>query len=170
MITNSQKGRIHKLTAELGWSRETYVRWLEGRFGVKSSLELESDTAREAIRELTEMVEALREESKATTAQISYIKYLWIGVDYAACNQGDKLLNSFLQRKYGVEHVEELTRGQASGAIAAIKRMQFNLQKRKGGISVGRLMVDPVTGNGCAWVTLEDGSRALMQFNDEILQ
>lgn len=170
MITNTQKARIHALIVELGWSRAEYVKWLKNRFGVDSCVSLQIATAAQAIDELRELLEANRAEIRATEKQINYIKYLWIGVDYAACNEGDKLLNTFLQRRYQVDTVEGLTRRQASGAISAIKRMQANIQKHKGEVAIGRASIDPATGKARAWVTLEDGSRVPVELGTKQIQ
>lgn len=170
MITNNQKGRIHALIAELGWSRTEYITWLKSRFGVDSCVLLQIATATQAIDELEDILEANRAEFRATEKQISYIKYLWIGVDYAACTEGDKLLNTFLQRRYRVDTVEELTRSQASGVISAIKRMQANKEKSKGKVAIGRSSIDPATGKARAWITLEDGSRILVDLNSNQIQ
>lgn len=169
-ITNRQKGFIHALIAELGWARQEYVKWLQHRFRVDSCTSLEVNTANRAIDELTELVEANRAEFRATEAQIRFIKYLWLGVDYAACTEGDKLLNIFLQRKYNIKNVEELSRKQASGAISAIKRMQVNLQRKRGEVSVGRASIDTDTGKASAWVTMEDGSRMLLELSSNQIQ
>lgn len=169
-ITNTQKARIHALIADLGWSRADYVKWLEYRFGVNTCVSLQIDTAAQAIAELEDMLEANRAEFRATEKQINYIKYLWIGVDYAACTEGDKLLNTFLKRRYQVNAVEDLTRRQASGVISAIKRMQANKAKNKGKVSVGRAEIDPATGNARAWVTLEDGSRMPVDLGPKKIQ
>lgn len=170
MIHNSQKARIHALIAELGWSREEYVKWLEHRFGVNTCVSLQIATAAQAIDELEEILEANRAEFRATEKQINYIKYLWIGVDYAACAEGDKLLTNFLRRRYQVEAVEDLTRRQASGVISAIKRMQVNIRKRKGEVTIGRASIDPTTGEARAWATLEDGSRIPVDLNSKQIQ
>lgn len=169
-ITNRQKGFIHALIAELGWAREQYVQWLQHRFEVGSCTSLEANAAERAIDELRELIEANRAEFRATEAQIRFIKYLWLGVDYAACTEGDKLLNIFLRRRYNVENVEELSRKQASGAIAAIKRMQVNLQRKRGEVSVGRASIDTDTGKASAWVTMEDGSRMLIELTSNQIQ
>ncbi len=170
MITNTQKGRIHKLIAELGWSRAEYVKWLEHRFGVNTCVSLQITTAAQAIKELEEILESNQAEIRATEKQISYIKYLWIGVDYAACTEGDKLLNTFLKRRYQVDAVEDLTRRQASGVISAIKRMQVNIQKHRGEVTIGRASIDPATGQARAWATLEDGSRVPVDLNSHKIQ
>ncbi|WP_299457772.1 phage protein GemA/Gp16 family protein [uncultured Rikenella sp.] len=170
MITNSQKRRIHTLISELGWSRTEYVTWLKARFGVDSCVLLQIATATRAIDELEDILEANRAEFRATEKPISYIKYLWIGVDYAACTEGDKLLNTFLRRRYQVNTVDELTRSQASGAISAIKRMQASKEKNKGKVTIGRASIDPATGKTRAWVTLEDGSRIPVDLNCNQIQ
>lgn len=170
MITNSQKKRIHALISELGWSRAEYVKWLEHRFGVNTCISLQIATAGQAIKELEEILEANRAEFRATEKQINYIKYLWIGVDYAACTEGDKLLNTFLQRRYQVDNVEELTRSQASGAISAIKRMQANKAKNRGKVTIGRASIDSATGKTRAWATLEDGNRIPINLNCDKIQ
>lgn len=169
-IDNKQKGHIHALIAELGWAREQYVQWLEHRFMVDSCASLDAHAANQAIDELRELIEANRAEFRATEAQIKFIRYLWLGVDYAACNEGDKLLNTFLRRRYNVGNIEELSRKQASGAIAAIKRMQVNLQRKRGEVSVGRASIDTETGQASAWVTMEDGSRILLELSSNPIQ
>lgn len=170
MITNRQKAEIHKLISELGWSRADYVKWLEHRFGVNTCVSLQIATAGQAIKELEEMLEANRAEFRATDKQVSYITYLWMSVDYAACNEGDRLLSNFLRRRYGVERPEELTRSHASGAIAAIKKMQANKEKSKGKVSIGRAEIDPATGKARAWATLEDGSRVPVELGTRQIQ
>ena len=170
MITNRQKAEIHKLISELGWSRADYVKWLEHRFGVNTCVSLQIATAAQAIKELEEILEANRAEFRATEKQIRYIKYLWIGVDYAACTEGDKLLNNFLNRRYKVNAIEDLSRKQASGVISAIKRMQANKEKNKGKVSIGRAEIDPATGKARAWATLEDGSRVPVELGTRQIQ
>ena len=167
--TNKQKALIHKLVARLNWSSEGYKAWLYCNFHTYSSSRLDVADAAKAIEILKNLAESQESEYKITAKQISYIRFLWLGVDYALCCEGDTLLNNFLSRRYGVGSVEELSRRQAYGAIAAIKKMQVNIDRKKGEISVSRAYTG-TDGKNRAWITLPDGSKTLIELNNEKIE
>ena len=123
MITKKQIKEIHTLKGILRWDNDTYRYFLEG-FGAESCTELSERKASEVIRLMHSLVEEAESDRKATPKQVSYIRYLWLGVDFSAGEEGDRLLSNFLKKKYKASKPEELTRPQAQGAIAAIKRMK----------------------------------------------
>lgn len=170
-IMNCQKTAIHKLIVNLKWSRLMYLKWLRGRFGVESCVQLSGREANEAIAELEEF---LREETVSkmiTQKQVNYIKFLWLSVDYAECEQGSRLLSNFLRNKYGVEKPEQLSKQQAFGCISAIKQMQKNAEARKGTITVANhTSINPTTGDPVAWITLADGRHIAVPLTDKMIQ
>lgn len=133
--TNKQKTLIHKLVSLLGWSSDEYKTWLFDNYRKYTSTNLVVADAAKAIETLKELVEAQEVERRITDKQINYIRFLWLGVDYVLCCNGNTLLNNFLLNRYGVGSIEELSRRQASGAIAAIKKMQINIDRKKGRIT-----------------------------------
>lgn len=163
-ITNEQKKTIHTLVGVLGWSDQLYREFLERFCGVKSCTGLLTEQAADVIAEL----EAFKMECSPmiTAKQISYIKYLWLSVDYDQGNCGDKHLSSFLEKRYGVNHPEELTKRQALGCISAIKRMQANREKQAGGTSVSAVITPD--GEGTMWVQLPDGQRYACPIKKEV--
>lgn len=146
-ITQKQKAAIHICVSELKWTRAQYIDWLETRYDVGSCMELTTEQAADAIEEL----HAKAIDERITDRQIGYIKFLWLSVDYAECQQGDTYLNNFLQRHYNAPSVEHLSRKQAFGCIAAIKKMQRN-KGRKPGIKIDY-------SGALGWITLSDGTR-----------
>lgn len=151
-ITQQQKKEIHTIVSQLKWTRQVYEFWLDHNYGVDSCMDLTTCQADDAIYSLRRIAQ----ESRITDKQISYIKFLWLSVDYSSCTEGNNLLNNFLTRKYGVDCVENLSKKQAFGAIAAIK----NIQKNKTTVKLDKQ-------GGVDWVILEDGSRypTLQNFN-----
>lgn len=143
-ITDKQKAAIHALVSSLGWPRRNYELWIYRTYGVNSCLAFDSEQADQAIAELR----AIEAETMITQKQINFIRYLWLSVDYAECAQGSTLLNNFLRHKYNVESVEKLSKKQAFGCIAAIKRMQA----KASGVKID-------TSGNIQWITLVDGSR-----------
>lgn len=123
MITKKQIKEIHILKSILRWDDETYRYFLEG-FGAESCTELSQQKASEVIRLMHSLAEEVESDRKATPKQASFIRYLWLEVDFSGGEEGDRLLSNFLKKRYKVSRPEELSRAQAQGAIAAIKRMK----------------------------------------------
>lgn len=158
--TNKQKGMIHQCVVRLGWSEESYRKWLMSHFGVVSIKYFRITDAARCIKMLTDELEGLDNELMATEKQISYIKFLWIGVDYESGTSGDKLLNNFLQRKFKVESVNALSRKQAFGVISALKRMQRSPKEKV------TYVIDNKTGCKCVTVRLGDGTSVFCPLSD----
>lgn len=163
-ITNEQKKTIHTLVGVLGWSDQLYRDFLRRFAGVNSCTELSAQQAAGMIAELE--VFKIECSPMITAKQVSYIKYLWLSVDYDQGNCGDKHLSSFLERRYGVNLPEELTKRQAFGCISAIKRMQANRKKQAGGTSVSAVITPD--GEGAMWVQLPNGQRYACPIRNEV--
>ncbi|MDR0510901.1 MAG: regulatory protein GemA [Rikenellaceae bacterium] len=107
-ISNQQKRQIHALVSALGWSDTFYRSFLHAFCGANSCTELTEEQASALIAELLDAQDDC--SPKATAKQVSYIKYLWLSVDYDQGNYGDKHLASFLARRFNVDRPEKLTR------------------------------------------------------------
>lgn len=162
-ITNGQKKIIHTLIGALGWSDKSYRDFLRRFCGVRSCVGLSYEQAENVIKELQEFQTEC--SPMITDKQIGYIKFLWLSVDYDQGNAGDKHLSRFLEKRYGVQRVEDLTKRQALGCISAIKRMQVNKRDRIGTLSVSAV-VSP-EGRGTAWVQMPTGERYACQIGKE---
>lgn len=157
-ITKEQIKAIHTLKHSLKWDDEAYRSFLDGHFGAESCTELTTHQATAAIKVLSEVLEEADRSTKVTTKQISYIRFLWLQVDYGNAEEGDRYLSSFLFKKYKVKKPEQLSASQAFGAISAIKRMIEIAKTRKVKVA-NNIVRDEKTGDSFVWVTLEDGTR-----------
>ena len=158
MIKKEQIKAIHTFKARLKWDNDAYRNFLWGQCKVSSCTELTIIQAKECLQIMSELIEEAEQSDKCSIKQASYLRYQWLKVDYSNCDEGDRYLSSFLNKKYGVLKPESLSRTQAQGAIYAIKKMIENVNKK--GVKVANnIVIDDKTGKQYVWVTSSDGKR-----------
>ncbi|MEG0518293.1 MAG: phage protein GemA/Gp16 family protein [Bacteroidales bacterium] len=124
MITNAQVKQIHAIVHRLGLSDDLYRGFLRSNYGVTTSKLLTMIEADGAIALLGNVDNEITADYMISIKQMRYIKSLWIDIDISACEEGDKHLKSFLQNRFNVERLEQLTKRQAHGVIAAVLKMK----------------------------------------------
>ncbi len=175
--TQKQSVRIHALFGDLGWNEFVYRSWLDAYYGVKSSSDLTEEQAAGLIKELRIILNNQRRVSQAdgngermiTEKQAIYLKTLWLDVDYSSGDSGDKHLSVFLERRFRVKKVSDLTCRQAIACIAMVKSMICQSEKRLGKTTVlKRRSRCRYCGQEIMWVELSDGRRMPFDFvNDK---
>lgn len=124
LITYQQVKQLRTLASKVLLDNETYRYWLRSNFEVESCKLLTISEAETAIQMLQNMNNETLADFLITPKQVRYIKSLWIDIDVANCENGDKHLRGFLKNRFGVDRLEDLSRKQAHGAIAAVLRMK----------------------------------------------
>lgn len=157
-ITKEQIKAIHILKSSLRWDDEAYRSFLWGQCRVDTCTALTMQQATDVIKVMSSVLEEADRGQRVTPKQASYIRFLWLQVDYADGDEGDRYLSSYLYKKHGVKSPDELSSSQASGAIYAIKRMIENRNKKRVKVA-NNIVHDDRTGDDFVWVTLEDGTR-----------
>lgn len=124
MITKQQVVQLRTLASKVLLNTDIYRDWLRSNFEVESCKLLTMSEADTAIQLLQNLDNETRADYMITPKQIRYIKSLWIDIDISQCEAGDKHLRGFLRNRFGADRLEDLTRKQAHGAIAAVLRMK----------------------------------------------
>lgn len=171
-ITPVQNYAIYFLFAELGWNEVVQKCWLKAKFNVDRTEDLTTDQAVVLINSLWKEQDAIKRNREGgsqmiSAKQITYLKSLWLDVDYSAGDCGNKHLSAFLDKRFKVKKVEELTCKQAIACIYMIKQLLSQSLAREGKTTVlnkkshcrycGRLVM---------WVELADGRRMPFDFDD----
>ncbi|MDR1756070.1 MAG: DUF1018 domain-containing protein [Culturomica sp.] len=173
--TQKQNGRIHALFSDLGWNEFVYGSWLKAYYHVECPGDLTGGEASRLIRELSEILKNQRRNQEAgdgermiTSKQETYLKTLWLGVDYSKGDSGDKHLSQFLLKRFRVRKAGDLTCRQAIACIAMIKSMIAQAEKRAGRTTV---LDKKSRCRYCdaliMWVQLQDGRRMAFDFDDQ---
>lgn len=175
--TQKQNVRIHALFCDLGWNEFVYRSWLDAYYGVRSSSELTEEQAAGLIKELGVILANQRKnkreeneqgERMITERQATYLKTLWLDVDYSRGDCGDKHLSVFLEKRFRVKKVGELTCRQAIACIAMVKSMICQAEKRAGKTTVlNRKSRCRYCGEEIMWVELSDGRRMPFDFDSK---
>lgn len=124
MITERQVRQLRTLASKVLLTEDIYRDWLWCNFQVKSCKLLTISEAETAISLLQNINNETQADYMITPKQIRYIKSLWIDIDISQCEAGDKHLRGFLRNRFRVDRLEDLTRKQAHGVIAAVLRMK----------------------------------------------
>lgn len=176
VCTSKQKGRIHALFGELGWNEFVYRNWLKAYYEAESTSELTTVQASALIKDLQGVLgnqkrnreaEATGREKMITDKQATYLKTLWLEVDYSEGDSGDKHLSVFLEKRFRVKKAGDLTCRQAIACIAMVKAMICQAEKRAGKTTVlGKKSRCRYCGGLVMWVQLEDGRRMPFDFDE----
>lgn len=129
-ITDKQIRLVRILFKKLGWNEDDRTDFLRVFCKLTDCKPATLETLSIAqgskmIQDLTALWNELHNRPQmATPGQVKYILEHWKCIDHDAMACGDKHLHAFLERKFGVTSVYDLTKRQASGAIAAIRNME----------------------------------------------
>jgi signal recognition particle subunit SEC65 len=126
---------IHTARRQLNLDDEAYRSLLQGAAGITSSKDLQTSTQFDeimrAFKNLGFRYHQKQEvvlPNRASKAQIAYIKKLW---DLGSRSKTEAGLRHFLQRIAHVDHVNFLTKQQASAVILALQDMLNKAQKEE---------------------------------------
>jgi|UniRef100_A0A7C3E0I7 hypothetical protein len=126
---------IHTARRQLNLDDEAYRSILQGAAGVASSKDLQTsnqfDEVMKAFKNLGFRYRQKQEvilPNRASKAQIAYIKKLW---DLGSRTKTEAGLRHFLQRIAHVDHVNFLTKQQASAVILALQDVTKKAQKEE---------------------------------------
>lgn len=122
MITTPQIRMLYALARESGMDNEALHGMIKRQTGCESLKEVTCDQARFAIDFMKYRLgyESPNIPDMATEAQKAYIRSLAQAVGFAE----DWRLRSFLEKRFGVSHVQWISRDKAQGVITALKHMQ----------------------------------------------
>lgn len=175
MCTPKQDACIHELISELGWNEFIFWCWQKAYYNVDGTSDLSADQAMLLIKDLRRILvdqnrnKAAAEDGKKmiTQKQAMYLKTLWLDVDYSRGDNGDKHLSAFLEKRFHVRKVNDLTCKQAIACIYMIKRLVAQDQKRSGKTTVlEKKSKCRYCGNPIMWVQLTDGRRVPFDFDE----
>lgn len=167
-LTKAQQNKIHTLIGRLGWTDFVYRNWLDAYYKVTTSTSLDKDRASTLISDLAGILQNQKETKKAnkiTKKQSGMILWLWQDVDYSKGECGNKHLVSFLEKRFSVSSLYDLTKFQANLCIRAIQAIQEQAKKREGKTTVLRRSKCKYCGKQILWVQLEDKRRVPFDFD-----
>lgn len=168
--TAKQRKCLCVLIRKLGWTDYIIENWFKGYYGTESPDNLDIEQASNAIQDLSGMLENQMPPGhprKATNKQVCLIKYLWLDVDYSRGENGDKHLSAFLEKRFGVKTVYDLTCKQATVVIGMINRMIRQAKERESKTTVLKKKGKcKYCGQKIMWVQIEDGRRMPFDFDN----
>ncbi len=157
--TKGQVGYLHGLYSALGWDEEQYRFVLENDYNVKHTNELGYYEAKELIGLLKAIVSG-EQVVRATPKQCTYIRALWLPIDYSKGAHADLHLNAFIRRRFKKETVEDLTKHEAIRLIKMIGAMTKQAAERAGKTTVLKVTKPcHYCGQDIMWVQLASGER-----------
>lgn len=169
--TSKQLEIIYTLFRELGWNDFIYGCWLKSYYQVNRAEDLAASQAVILIKSL-QNIQADQKRNREggvtmiSTRQSTYLKSLWLDVDYSAGDSGDKHLSAFLDKRFKVKKVCDLTCKQAIACIYMIKRLISQSQVRKGKTTIlNKKSHCRYCGKLILWVQLADGRRMPFDFD-----
>lgn len=135
-ITEKQIRLVRILFKKLGWSEDDRADFLRIFCKLTDCKHETLETL--SIVQWSKMIQDLNalwneqqnRSQTATPGQVKYILEHWKQIDYDVMAYGNKHLHAFLERKFGVTSVYDLTKRQASGAIVAIRNMEKRYYER----------------------------------------
>ena len=157
--TTAQKQYLHGLKRLAFWDDDQYYFVLKNNYGVDTSSDLTISQAHELIAILKGIVDG-GDVWAATPKQITLIRANWLPIDYSKGEHGDLHLNALIQKKFGKQDVEHLTKKEAIKLINIIAAMTKQAKDREGKTTVlNRQFTCDLCGEPIMWVQLKSGER-----------
>lgn len=156
-ISRKQLAYIHILAKQLSWDRDFLHEMLEEVCGVDSLKLLSLEQTQQFIKYLKACI---GDTGKLTDKQAWKIKDVWKVLDYSQMQEGDIHLKSFLQKRFRVNDLYELSKQQAWSCINALEKMKVQKQKRQGEVSLMKKLKPCVyCGTPIQWIEGTKGKR-----------